>query len=58
MTSYRYLLGPMQFNVQSFKISYVPLAFQSPYPIIIYFLANYRPHLSHFWANEIFAIST
>ena len=26
----------------------VPLAFQSPYPIIVYFLANYRPHLSHF----------
>ena len=26
---------------------YVPLAFQSPYPIIIYFLANFRPHLSH-----------
>ena len=26
---------------------YVPLASQSPYPIIIYFLANFRPHLSH-----------
>ena len=23
---------------------YVPLASQSPYPIIVYFLANYRPH--------------
>ena len=30
---------------------YVPLASQSPYPIIVYFVANYRPHLSHFWAN-------
>ena len=30
---------------------YVPLASQSPYPIIAYFVANYRPHLSHFWAN-------
>ena len=30
---------------------YVPLASQSPYPIIVYFVANYRPHLSYFWAN-------
>ena len=30
---------------------YVPLASQSPYPIIVYPVANYRPHLSHFWAN-------
>ena len=28
-----------------------PLAAQSPYPIIVYSVANYRPHLSHFWAN-------
>ena len=27
---------------------YVPLASQSPYPIIVYFVAYYRPHLSHF----------
>ena len=27
---------------------YVPLASQSPNPIIVYSLANYRPHLSHF----------
>ena len=26
-------------------------ASQSPYPIIVYSVANYRPHLSHFWAN-------
>ena len=32
---------------------YVPLASQNPYPIIVYFVANYRPHLSHFWANVI-----
>ena len=25
---------------------YVPLASQSPYPIIVYSVANYRPHLS------------
>ena len=30
---------------------YVPLASQSPYPIIVYSVANYRPHLSHFWEN-------
>ena len=28
---------------------YVPLASQSPYPIIVYLVANYRPHLSLFW---------
>ena len=27
---------------------YVPLVSQSPYPIIVYFWVNYRPHLSHF----------
>ena len=26
-------------------------ASQSPYPIIVYSGANYRPHLSHFWAS-------
>ena len=26
-------------------------ASQSPYPIIVYTVASYRPHLSHFWAN-------
>ena len=28
---------------------YVPLASQSPYPIMVYSVAKYRPHLSHFW---------
>ena len=32
---------------------YVPLVSQSPYPITVYFLANHRPHLGHFWANVI-----
>ena len=27
---------------------YVPLASQNPYPIIVYSVDNYRPHLSHF----------
>ena len=27
---------------------YVPLASQSSYPIMVYSVANYRPHLSHF----------
>ena len=37
---------------------YVPLASQSPCPIIVYFLANYRPHSRHFLENVIFAIPT
>ena len=32
---------------------YVPLASQNPHPIIVYSVASYRPHLSHFWANAI-----
>ena len=35
---------------------YVLLAFQSRYPILVYFVANYRPHLSHFLENVIFVI--
>ena len=27
---------------------YVPLAPPKPYPIIVYSVANYRPHVSHF----------
>ena len=30
---------------------YVPLASESPYPIIVYSLANYRPNFSHFGAK-------
>ena len=30
---------------------YVPLASPNPYPIIVYSVANCRPHVSHFWAN-------
>ena len=29
----------------------VPLASQSTYPVIVYSVANYRPHLSYLWAN-------
>ena len=32
---------------------YVPLASQNPYPITVYSVASYGPHLSHFWANVI-----
>ena len=32
-------------------VGYVPLASQSPYPIIVYFVANYMAQLSHFCAN-------
>ena len=31
----------------------VLLASQNPHPIIVYSVGNYRPHLSHFWANVI-----
>ena len=30
---------------------YVLLASQIPYPVIVYSVANYRPHLSHVWSN-------
>ena len=37
---------------------YVPLASQSPNPVIVYSVANFRPHLSHFCADVNFAIPT
>ena len=30
---------------------YVPLPSPNPYPVIVYSVANYRPHVSHIWAN-------
>ena len=36
---------------------YAPLASQSLDPITVYFLANYRPHLSRFLENVSFAIT-
>ena len=36
---------------------YVPLASQSPYPIIVYSVTNYRPDVSHFSANMSFSRS-
>ena len=33
---------------------FVPLASPNPYPIIVYSVTNYRPHVSHLWANAIF----
>ena len=35
-----------------FFAGYVSLASESPYPTIVFSVANYRPHLSHFWANQ------
>ena len=37
---------------------YEPLAFKSPCSIIVYSVAKYKPHPSHFWENVIFAIPT
>ena len=34
------------------------LAFQNPHPIPLHSVAKYRPHVSHFWENVIFAIPT
>ena len=39
-------------------VRYGPLASHNPYPIIVYSMANYGPHLSRFWANTIFEIPT
>ena len=30
---------------------YVPLASQHPYPIMVYSVTNYKPHICHPWAN-------
>ena len=35
---------------------YLPLASQSPYPIIVYSVAKHRPHLRHFWETVIFTV--
>ena len=37
--------------LRSSFVGYVLLASQNPYTIIVYSVANYRPHLRHFWAN-------
>ena len=43
--------GPgMGYLAYSFA-GYGLLASQSPYPIIVYSVANYKPHLSHFREN-------
>ena len=42
----------------TFTTGYVPLAFQSPHPIIVYSVANYRPHLTDVCENVNFAIPT
>ena len=36
---------------------YVLLTSQSPYPIIVYSAASYRPHQGYFWANVLFSQS-
>ena len=37
---------------------YVLLASQNPYPTLVYPVAKYRSHLSHFLENVIFTIPT
>ena len=36
---------------------YVSLASQNPYPIIVYFVDIYRPHLSHLWPRIFLSLS-
>ena len=38
----------------SILAGFVPLASPNPYPIIVYSVTNYRPHVSHLWANATF----
>ena len=52
------LIGPICVPPGLVFAGYVPPASQNPYPIIVYSVAKYRPHLSHFWENVIFAIPT
>ena len=40
--------------LESFFAGYVPLFSQNPLPIVVYCVANYRPHFSHFWVNVIY----
>ena len=47
-----------KFQFKKHFAGYVPLVSQSPYPIIVYFLPSYRPHLSHLLENVIFTIPT
>ena len=44
---------PREGLLGSIFAEYAPLASHNPYPIIVYMVARYRPHLSHFWANVI-----
>ena len=48
--NYRWI--PREGGLRLTFFGYVPLASQSPYSIRVYAVANYRLHLSHFWANN------
>ena len=36
---------------------YVPLSSQNPYPVIVYSVAIYRAHLSHFWPRIVLVLN-
>ena len=40
-------------GLESIFAGYVPMAYQKPYPMIVYSVANYGPHLCLFLANAI-----
>ena len=52
------ILGEGYNVLGSIFAGYVLLASKNPHPIIVYSVANYRPHLSHFWGNGNFTIPT
>ena len=37
---------------------YLPLAAKNPYHFMVYFMVNYRPHVSHFRVNVLLATPT
>ena len=51
MVQFSDLSDPRGGKLQLIFAGYVSLASQSPYHIIVYYVANYRPLLGHFWAN-------
>ena len=50
----QHLIGQTGSSIGLIFAGYAPLASQSLYSIIVYFVAEFRPHFSHFWV--IFAI--
>ena len=50
----QHLIGQTGSSIGLIFAGYAPLASQSLYSIIVYFVAEFRPHFSHFWVNKSF----